>query len=107
MPVLMLKHPIKLSEEKSVTQLKFRDYTQASDYLSFDKRGGVAQRIALIASLTGSDESMIERIRGVDYRRAEAMAEAMMTADEEEANKESGDQDHLKSDGELEIEKKL
>lgn len=106
MQTLTLKHPIVLSEKSSITQLKFRDYTTAADYLSFDKRGGVAQRIALIASLTGTDESIIERLRGSDYRKAEAIADQMMTADEKEANKESGDQDHVKSDAELAAEKK-
>lgn len=107
METLTLKHPLKISEKTTITQLKFRDYTQASDYLSFDKRGGVAQRIALIASLTGNDESVIERLRGVDYRRAEAIADKMMTADEDESNDESGNQGREKSDAESAIEKKL
>lgn len=69
----------------TITELKFRDYTTAADYLSFDRRGGVAQRIALIASLTGNDESVIERLRGSDYRRAETISERLMAEDEAEA----------------------
>ncbi|MCQ8116099.1 phage tail assembly protein [Methylomonas rosea] len=68
-----------------ITELKFRAYTTAADYLSFDKRGGVAQRIALIASLTGTDEALIEQLRGPDYVRAEKIASDMLAADEEAA----------------------
>ena len=84
MAKLPLKHPIKLTENKEIKELSFREYTIAADYLSFDKRGGVAQRFALIASLTGTDESLIERLRGIDYRRAEAMADALIEADAKE-----------------------
>lgn len=70
----------------TITELKFRDYTTAADYLSFDRRGGVAQRIALIASLTGQDEMVIERhLTGSDYRRAEAVCEKLLAEDEIEA----------------------
>lgn len=84
MAKLKLKHPLKFGE-KTVTELTFRDHPIASDYLSFDQRGGVAQRISLIASLTGTDEVMIGRLSGSDYRRAEAMADKMMAEDEAEA----------------------
>lgn len=87
MKKLILKHPLTFGS-KTITELNFRDYTTAADYLSFDKRGGVAQRIALIASLTGTDETLVNQLRGVDYRRAEAMADEMMTADEAEASSE-------------------
>jgi len=69
---LPLKHPLTFGK-KTIAELKFRDHTTAADYLSFDKRGGVAQRIALIASLTGTDEALIEQLHGPDYRAAEAM----------------------------------
>lgn len=88
MPKLTLKHPIILSDSKTVTELSFRDHTLAADYLSFDRRGPVAQRFALIASLTGTDEVLIERLRGIDYRRAEAMADELIDADEKEFNGE-------------------
>ncbi|MDO9233030.1 MAG: phage tail assembly protein [Methylotenera sp.] len=85
MKKLTLKHPLKLGEKTTITELNFRDYTTAADYLSFDIRGGVAQRIALIASLTGTDETLIQQLRGADYRRAEAIADALMSADEVES----------------------
>lgn len=81
---MKLNHPITFGKS-TITELKFRDHPIASDYLSFDRRGGVAQRIALIASLTGMDEAVIGRLHGVDYRRAEAMADKMMEDDETEA----------------------
>lgn len=84
MAKLILKHPLTFGKS-TIEELNFRDYPIASDYLSFDRRGGVAQRIALIASLTGTDEALIERLHGSDYRRAEALADKMMADDEAEA----------------------
>lgn len=83
MAKLNLKHPLTFGK-KTIDELKFRDHTTAADYLSFDKRGGVAQRIALIASLTGTDEALIEQLHGPDYRAAEKIAEAMLIADDAE-----------------------
>jgi len=83
MAILNLKHPLTFGK-KTIAELRFRDYTTAADYLSFDKRGGVAQRIALIASLTGTDEALIEQLHGPDYRAAEKIAEAMLVADDAE-----------------------
>lgn len=85
MKKLPLKHPIKLGENTSITELNFRDYTTAADYLSFDKRGGVLQRIALIASVTGSDETLIMRLHGADYRAAEKIVDQMLLEDEKAA----------------------
>lgn len=81
MPNLTLKHPL-IFGKKTVDSLTFRDYTTAGDYLAFDQRGGVAQRIALIANLTGTDESLIKQLRGADYRAAEKIADEMIQADE-------------------------
>lgn len=78
---LPLKHPLVFGK-KTVDFLTFRDYTTAGDYLSFDQRGGVAQRIALIASLTGTDEELIKQLRGPDYRAAEEIANKMIEDDE-------------------------
>jgi hypothetical protein len=89
MSTLPLKHPIPLGKT-TISKLQFRDYTIAADYLSFDQRGGVAQRIALIASLTGTDEALIKQLRGPDYRAAEKMADELITADEEDANQGEG-----------------
>jgi hypothetical protein len=96
MPNLILKHPLTFGK-KTIDKLKFRDYTTAGDYLSFDKRGGVAQRIALIASLTGTDESLIEQLRGPDWLAAERMADTLLDADnavedEENADREEADE---------------
>ncbi|WP_445368811.1 hypothetical protein ACH5Y9_05335 [Methylomonas sp. BW4-1] len=81
---MKLLNPLTIGKTQ-ITELKFRDYTTAADYLSYDKRGGVAQRVALIASLTGTDEVLIEQLRGPDYLRAEKIATDMMLADELEA----------------------
>lgn len=81
MSVLPLKHPIQIGKT-TIDKLTFRDYTTAGDYLSFDQRGGVAQRISLIASLTGTDEALIKQLRGPDYRKAEKIADDLINADE-------------------------
>lgn len=78
---LQLKHPLTFGK-KTVDSLIFRDHTTAGDYLAFDQRGGVAQRIALIANLTGTDESLIKQLHGPDYRAAEKIADDLIQADE-------------------------
>jgi hypothetical protein len=78
---LPLKHPLTIGKT-TIDSLTFRDYTTAGDYLAFDQRGGVAQRIALIASLTGTDEALIKQLRGPDYRQAEKIADDLIKADE-------------------------
>ncbi|WP_199031730.1 phage tail assembly protein [Ralstonia sp. ASV6] len=92
MAKLPLKHPLPFGKT-TINHLTFRDHTIAEDYLAFDKRGGVAQRIALIASLTGTDEEMVKKLRGIDYRRAEKMADAIVEADEEEAREPTAEGD--------------
>jgi hypothetical protein len=82
---LTLLTPLTLGK-KQITDLTFRDYTTAEDYLCFDQRGGVAQRIALIASLTGTDEALIKQMRGPDYVRAEKIASDMLDKDAMEAD---------------------
>lgn len=79
---LPLKHPLVFGKA-TISSLNFRDHTTAGDYLSFDQRGGVAQRIALIASLTGTDEEVIKQLHGPDYRAAEKIADGMINADED------------------------
>ena len=83
-----LKHPLTFGK-KTIDSLTFRDHTTAGDYLAFDQRGGVAQRIALIASLTGTDESLIRQLRGPDYRAAEKIADELIQADEAEEGEEA------------------
>lgn len=87
MAKLTLKHPLTFGKT-TVVELTFRDHTVAGDYLAFDERGGVAQRIALIASLTGTDEALVKQLHGVDYRAAEKLADDMIEADENEAAQE-------------------
>lgn len=81
---LKLKHPLTIGKIE-LAELTLRDYTVASDYLAFDQRGGVAQRIALIASIAGTDQEVIKRLRGVDYRRAEVEVDRLMREDESES----------------------
>ena len=78
---LQLLHPIEIGKS-TVTELTLRDHTIAEDYLAFDHRGGVAQRIALIASMAGTDEALIKRLHGADYRRAEREVDRLMREDE-------------------------
>jgi hypothetical protein len=82
---LQLLHPITIGKTQ-LAELNLRDHTIAGDYLAFDQRGGVAQRIALIAAVAGTDEEIVKLLRGADYRRAEAHIDKMLAADDEEAN---------------------
>lgn len=88
MAKLPLKHPLTFGK-KTIDSLTFRDHTTAGDYLAFDQRGGVAQRIALIASLTGTDESLIRQLRGPDYRAAEKIADELIQSDEAEEGEDA------------------
>lgn len=86
---ITLKNPIKISgekTEKTITELNFREQTTAADYLSFDRLGGVEQRIALVALVAGTDESVIQRLTGVDYLRCSQYVEGLLMADEKEVN---------------------
>ncbi|MDR0673342.1 MAG: phage tail assembly protein [Zoogloeaceae bacterium] len=79
---LTLKHPLTLGKT-TVEALTFRDYTTAADYLAFDVKGGVAQNIALIANLTGTDEALIKQLRGADYLAAQRIADRLLLTDSE------------------------
>jgi len=84
MTKLKLKHPLMLGSPagKPLEELTFRDYTTAADYLAFDTRGGVAQNIALIASITGTDEVLIKQLRGPDYRAACRIVDTLIANDD-------------------------
>ncbi|MDR0700952.1 MAG: phage tail assembly protein [Azoarcus sp.] len=79
---LKLQHPVTVGR-REVEALTFRGYTTAGDYLAFDQRGGVSQNIALIASLTGTDESLIRQLRGPDYLAASRIADKLIAGDSE------------------------
>lgn len=91
---LLLKHPIVVSDKVTISELNFRDHTIAADYLAFDVRGGVAQRIALIANIAGTEEAVVKRMNGIDYRRAEVIVDKLMVDDE--AQSVDSDADGLK-----------
>jgi hypothetical protein len=63
-----LKHPIEISDKKTITELPLRDYPVADDYLAYDNPGRNAQLKALIASFTNTDESIIAKMHGDDYK---------------------------------------
>jgi hypothetical protein len=77
---LQLKHPLVIGKT-TIDALTFRDYAIAADYLAFDKKGGVAQNIALVASLTGTDEALIQKLRGADWLAAQKEADRLLLAD--------------------------
>lgn len=85
MPRYTLKHPLKLGESGTLEHLTLRDHVIAADYLAFDQRGGVAQRVALIASVAGTDEAVIKKLHGADYVALERRVDALMQAAEVEA----------------------
>ena len=76
-----LKFPIKL-EKTTISTLEFRDYTTAEDYLAFDRKGGVAQNHALIASMTGVDEALVRKLRGADYIVCAKICDRLIAEDE-------------------------
>lgn len=76
-----LKFPLKL-DTTTISSLEFRDYTIAEDYLAFDRRGGVSQNHALIASMTGVDEALVRKLRGPDYVACAKICDRMIAEDE-------------------------
>lgn len=87
---LKLLNPLVIGTS-TIDALNLRDHTIASDYLAFDQRGGVAQRIALIASVAGTDEAIVGRLGGVDYQRAEREIDRLLREDETRANAHNPD----------------
>lgn len=85
MKTLKLQHPLTFGKKK-VEELKFRDYATAEDLLAFDERGPNRQTIVLIASLTGTDESLIKQLHVADYRAADAIASELVRPEADEKN---------------------
>lgn len=83
-----LHHPLTIGK-LTIDKLTFRDHTTAADYLSFDQRGAVAQTQALIASMAGVDIELVQRLHGIDYRRAQAIVDKMIDADDKAFAKET------------------
>ncbi len=65
--VYALKHPLPLGKSGTLDKLTLRDHAIAEDYLAFDQRGGVAQNLALIASVCGTELEVVKRLHGADY----------------------------------------
>lgn len=84
MAKIILKKPVVLDQTTTISELNFRDHTTAADYLSFDKVGGVAQNIALIASMSSNDEALIKRLSGKDYHAAVKIVDAVLKEDSSE-----------------------
>jgi hypothetical protein len=99
MAKLKLKHPLNLGS-RILEELTFRDYTTAADYLAFDVRGGVAQNIALIASLSGTDEVLVKRLSGADYKAACRVVDKLLSDDDSLGGgaEEGGDAEKKHSD---------
>lgn len=85
MKTLTLKHPLVLGKA-TVKELNFRDYATAEDMLAFDQRGPNQQTINLIASLTGTDETLIKKLHVTDYRAADSIASGLIRTEDEEKN---------------------
>nr|VFJ90822.1 MAG: Mu-like prophage FluMu protein gp41 [Candidatus Kentron sp. LFY] len=93
MNTMNLEHHISFGKI-TIDRLDFRDYATAGDYLAFDTQGAVATRHTLIASMTGQDRVVIERLHGMDYLRAEKMADDLIGECEKQYQEflESGNQ---------------
>lgn len=72
-----LKHPIEISEKKTISELPLVERPRAKDYLAYDKQGRNAQLISLIASMTNQDESIIERLDGEDFKELSLICDQM------------------------------
>jgi len=90
-----LKAPLQFGK-LSVKELRFRDHTVAGDYLAFDLRGGTKKRIALVASIAGVDEAIVEKLHGLDYQIAIAHVDAMIEEDEKSVFADLPQQDAVK-----------
>ena len=79
---LTLKVPVPIgSSGRTISELKFRAHTLAEDYLGLDVDGGIARAIAMIASFTSNDVSIIRRISGSDFLAANKKTTAIIEAD--------------------------
>lgn len=87
MAKMQLKHPLSFGKT-SITELNFRDYATAADLLAFDEKGPNKQTIALIANLTGTDESLINQLRVDDYRAADSIASKLIRSEATEKNEQ-------------------
>lgn len=85
MQILSLKRPVQAGKT-TIEKLTFRDYATAEDLLAFDEKGQTRQTIALIASLTGTDEAIIQRLHVADFRAADAIASALIADEATEKN---------------------
>ena len=85
MAILPLKHPLVIGKT-TIDKLTFRDYATAEDLLAFDERGPNRQTIALIASLTGTDEALVKKLHVADYRAADALASNLLQPEANEKN---------------------
>lgn len=97
MAIYALKHPVQFGKV-NLDKLTLRDHVIAEDYLAFDQRGGVAQRLALIASVAGTDEQLIRRLHGVDYLALERMVDKLLSAADVES---IGDEPKTSPDGKV------
>lgn len=77
MQIHNLIHPIVLSENKAITEVKVKDYPTAEDYLAFDNPGRNAQLIALVASMTNTDESIVKKMHGEDFKALSLICDKM------------------------------
>lgn len=72
-----LKHPIVLSKDKTYTSLPLKEYPVGEDYLAFDMQGRNAQLLALIASMTTTDISIIHKMHGEDFKELSLICDKM------------------------------
>lgn len=72
-----LKHAIIISENKTITEVKLKEFPQGKDYLAYDLQGRNAQLIALIASMTNTDVSIVEIMHGEDFKELSLKCDQM------------------------------
>jgi hypothetical protein len=86
MTTLLLRKPLEFGKI-TVDKLNFRDSLTAGDLLAFDIKGNVAQNIAFIANLSGTDEAIIKQIDRHDYNAAMEIVNKLFADDDGDAEK--------------------
>ena len=83
---LVLKKPLAFGKV-TIDKLSFRDQVTAGDMLAFDTKGVVAQNIELIASLSGTEKSIIMQLDRRDYDAAVTIVNQLFADENEDTEK--------------------
>lgn len=72
-----LKFPIVISDKRTIESLPLKEFPQGEDYAAFDLQGRNTQLMALIASMTTTDISIIQKMHGTDFKELSVICDKM------------------------------